>query len=95
VESVVSIRVTEIGVINFADTPTVPTKAAVGVKVSDVPSDLGPKVNVKDAAEEVVAVCAVPIATATVPPPSVEVSTAGPVQVSDPLVTVAPVGATV
>jgi hypothetical protein len=95
VESVVNIRVTEIGVIALAEILRVPTKAAVGVYVSDVPFAFGPNVSVEDAAEEVAAVCAVPMATVTVPPPRVEVSTAGPVQVKDPLVTVAPVGATV
>jgi hypothetical protein len=82
----------EIGVISFALTLIVPTKAAVGVYVSEVPLAFGPNVNVEDAALVVAAVCKVPMATVTVPPPIVEVSTAGPVQVSVPLVTVAPVG---
>ena len=92
VESVVSSRVTEIGVISFAETLSVPTNAAVGVYVRDVAADFNPAVVVDDAALEVTAVCVVPSPTVTVPPPMVEVNTAVPVHVNVPLLTDAPVG---
>jgi hypothetical protein len=57
------------GLIFFALIAIVPLKAAVGVYVSEVPFACGLNVNMLLAAAVLVVVCAVPIATVTVPPP--------------------------
>jgi hypothetical protein len=75
----------EIGEICLAEILSVPTNAAVGVYVRDVPLAFGPNVRVELAAELVAAVCAVPIATVTVPPPIVEVMTSVPEHEADPV----------
>jgi hypothetical protein len=57
------------GFIFFALIAIVPLKPAVGVYVSEVPFAFGLNVSVLLAAVLLAAVCAVPIATVTVPPP--------------------------
>ena len=79
----------EIGVMAFALILIVPTKAAVGVYVSDVPLAFGPQIKVDDAALVDVPDCwaapAEPIATVIVPPPMVEVMASVPEQDADPV----------
>ena len=69
----------------FALILIVPTKAAVGVYVSDVPLAFGPKVNVDDAVLADVPGCWVPIATVIVPPPVVDVMASVPVHDAEPV----------